>query len=222
MIILLEGINNAGKTTFASYLSGIIDHRIIRINDVSHNKGLSVFNDLFLEFGFRGNDFFEDMVVMEFMKQSNFHDVILDRSIVSSYVYRKLKTGFGLPSDFMKWFFLMLRDNHGIVLNFKIDYNLYVKRYNSNKNILRNKLLSEIDFLKLEENYSYCFSEFHSFCPIVDIEIKENESVIDYFYILLQIKDKIEKFISNSNNVGTYKYNGYKEFLDLILSKTNR
>jgi len=113
-MIVFEGINKTGKTTIAEKLSGVVKFPIVRVVNVSQNKGLAPLVKSIEQLGSPTNDFYEDMVIMEFINQTGFKSVILDRSLPSSVAYRFYKNRKVISSDILNWWFTSLKANNGL------------------------------------------------------------------------------------------------------------
>lgn len=122
-MIVFEGTNRTGKSTLAKNISGLLGLPIIRVCNISGNKGLAPMAVDIEELGAKTNDFYEDMVIMEFMNQ--LYDkpkAIFDRSLPSAHAYRVYKGKEGLSDEILKWWFESLRRKNGLYVWVVSDY----------------------------------------------------------------------------------------------------
>ncbi len=128
-MIVFEGTNRTGKSTLAKNVSGLLNMPIIRVCNISGNAGLAPMIEDIEELGAKTNDFYEDMVIMEYIRQSRQRQsVILDRSLPSAHAYRVYKDKQGLSKEILEWWFEALRFQGGLYVWVVSDYEFISER----------------------------------------------------------------------------------------------
>src|SRR5262245_55570208 len=87
MIIIVEGADFTGKTTFVNDLCEATGLPVIKPYNKHDTAGLYSLNDEIKKYGFSFNDFPEDLLGVELIKQLGVN-AIFDRNLVSAKVYR--------------------------------------------------------------------------------------------------------------------------------------
>lgn len=122
-MIVFEGTNKTGKSTLAKNVSGLLGMPIIRVCNISDNMGLAPMMDDIEHLGIKANDFYEDMVMMEFMNQMKYTPkLIFNRSLPSAHAYRVYKGKEGLTKEILEWWFESLRMKDGLYVWVVADY----------------------------------------------------------------------------------------------------
>jgi thymidylate kinase len=101
MIIILEGVNGVGKSTYATLLSAKLRLPIIRpfrINHTTHTGNDSKYELELKKYGVKPNTHIDDLYVADLLRQLQ-SGAILDRAIPSAIAYAKMRGESFPPKD---------------------------------------------------------------------------------------------------------------------------
>jgi len=179
-MIVFEGINKTGKTRLASEVSKNLLMPIVRVVNVSANKGLAPLKQSIESYGVKTNDFYEDLVIMEYINQTGFNNVILDRSIPSSSAYRYYKQDKVMSNDIMEYWFKSLKNNDGLYVWVDVRWTTVKKRG------------LKIGWLETEKQYNDLHKIFgYMYLMAKEMGVKtlhlKNETEFDYYENLQMI-----------------------------------
>jgi thymidylate kinase len=147
MLICFEGINRAGKSTISKELGHQIGVPVFRAFKHPDMDLLKVECE---KEGFRPNDFFEDLVVMDYVRQTK-SSVILDRAVPSYWAYSILigrKTNWTI----IHWWLDRFKEMNGVYIWLHAPFTILKKRINHSS-------LSESQY----ENLKDCYEKLYNY-----------------------------------------------------------
>lgn len=132
MILILEGINKVGKTSIAEKLSSDYGFDSIRMfNKQIPEQTLFQLASELNSFGMPINDFYEDIIMAEFLSQiSKDIAIVFDRSVASSDVYRILNGQKPVSDKILEWWYGKLKLLNATYVWVHTDYESISERTN--------------------------------------------------------------------------------------------
>jgi len=123
-MLVIEGLDRLGKSKMAGYISRQLIWPVIKPIPSKDPDGLISLEEDLHDFGFKVNDFFEDLLAMEVLHQVGRKGVILDRSIVSADVYRKHT----FPQSIFDYWLKRFKQMDGLYVWIDAEYSFYLQR----------------------------------------------------------------------------------------------
>lgn len=164
MVVIFEGIDKTGKSTLARKISNTVNYKILRVFDKQKKEDtLYSISKHFRDFNFPVNDYYEDLIITETLSQMKDVNVILDRTVVSGDVYRKLCGKREIPKEIMEWWYKKLESMNALYIWVDSSYEDILERYE--------RLPDEI--LPITENaYNFLKSRFQEHMENIEGRIK--------------------------------------------------